>query len=88
MVGGLDRPGTRWIVRSGPAVFGVEVVPQGVVGVPPTRWGDVQRFARFQIHPGHQDVHMAPAAVFPVQYGGPGVAVGFEAGERHPFERL
>lgn len=86
MVGGLDRAGAGGVVRSGPAVFGVERVAQGVVGVPPAGWGDVERFAGFQVHPGHQNVHMAAATGFPVQYGGPGVAVGFEAGERQPFK--
>ena len=67
------------IVRTRPAVFGVLPVPQRVKIPLPARRGDVQAFARLQIHPGGQDVDVHSPLWLVVLHGRPGVAVGVQA---------
>ena len=67
------------IVRTRPAVCRVLPVPQRVKIPLPARRGDVQAFARLQIHPGGQDVDVHTPGWRVVLHGRPGVAVGVQA---------
>ena len=64
------------IVRPRPAVFRVLPVPQRVIIPLPAGRGDVQAFARLQIHAGGQDVDVHSPVWLVVLHGRPGVAVG------------
>ena len=45
----------------------------------PARRGDVEAFARLQVHPGGQDVDVDRTGGLVVLHGRPGVAVGLQA---------
>ena len=67
------------IVRTRPAVFRILPVPQRRK-IPLPAWrGDVQAFARLQIHAGGQDVDVHTPVCRVVLHGRPGVAVGVQA---------
>ena len=67
------------IVRTRPAVFRILPVPQRRKIPLPARRGDVQAFARLQIHAGGQDVDVHTPVCRVVLHGRPGVAVRVQA---------
>ena len=77
-VSGLLHPGPRRIVRAAPAVFVVEGVAESIERPPPTRRGDVEASACFEVAPRGEDVDVSAAAALAVQHGRPGVSVGLQ----------
>lgn len=81
-VAGLYVPGAVGVVRPCPALFVVPSIAQRIKQPLMTRWGDIQRSARGQLHAGGQRVDVHRAVVVTVQHGTGGVLVGIEASER------
>ena len=83
---GLFHPGPRRVVRTSPAVFGVEGVAERIKRLPPPGGCDVEAPAGLQVAPSGQDMHVSASAALAVQHGGPGVAVAFEPSPGRAFE--
>ena len=78
-VAGLLHPGPRWVVRTSPALFGVEGVPERAERLLPARRGDVEAPAGLEIAPRREDVDVSAAAALAVQHGRPCVAVELQS---------
>ena len=85
-VPGLLHPRPRRVVRSAPAVFGVEGVAQRAERLLPARRRDVEAPAALQVAARGEDVHVSAAAALTVHHGGPGVAVGLKPGPGRPLK--
>ena len=85
-VSGLLRPGARRIVRSAPAVFGIEGVAERAKDFFPAGRGDVETPAGLQIASCGEDMHVSAAAALAVQHGRPRVAVGLHPRPSRPLE--
>ena len=74
-----ERPRTRRVVRTAPAVLVVQGVAKRVERLLPARRGDVQAPARRQLAARREQVHVHPPAIVAVQHRRPDVAVPLEA---------
>ena len=79
-VSGLLDPGPGRIVRTAPAVFVVEGVPERIERPPPARRGNVEAPPGLKVASRREDVDVGAAALLAVEHRRPGVAVGFESG--------
>ena len=87
-VAGLHQAPAVGVVGPGPALAAVVIVAEGVERLVMAGRGDVQALAGRKLHAGVEQVEMATAVLFPVEDGGPDVAVRVQAGEGGPFERI
>ena len=86
LVPGLAFPCPGRVVRPRPVVFQVVIITPGVEVLLPTWWCDVQRFPRFQIDPGRQDVDVDTAPGFVVPDRRPGIPIRLKAGPGQTLE--
>ena len=75
---GGARPGR--IIRARPVMCQVVEIPPGAEVPLPARGGDVEGFARLQVHPGRQDVYVDAATRLVVAHRRPGIAIRLKAG--------
>ncbi len=87
-VPGLLRPRPRRVIRSAPAVFGVEGVAERTECLLPARRRDVEAPAALQVAARGEDVHVSAAAALAVHHCRPGVAVGLEPRPGGLFEGI
>ena len=80
LVSGLAFPCPGRVVRPRPVVFQVVIITPGVEVLLPPWWRDVERFPRFQINPGCQDVDMDATLGFIVSDRRPGIPIRLKAG--------
>ncbi len=79
-VSGLLNPGPGRIVRTAPAVFVVEGVPERIECPPPPRRSDVEASPGLKVASCGENVDVGAAALLAVEHRRPCVAVGFEPG--------
>ena len=79
-VSGLLDPGPGRIVRTAPAVFVVEGVPERIERPPPARRGNVEAPPGLKVASRGKNVDVGAAALLAVEHRRPSVAVGFEPG--------
>jgi len=77
-VAGLLHSGSRRVVWTSPAVFGVEGVSERIERLPPARRGNVEAPPGLKVTSRRKDVDMGASALFTVEHRRPRVAVGFE----------
>jgi hypothetical protein len=85
-VTGLLHPGSRRIVRTSPAVFVVEGVPERAERLLPARRGDVEAAPGFQVASRCEDVDVSASALLPVEHRRPCVAVEIQSRPRGLLE--
>ena len=83
---GLLHPGTGRIVRTSPAVFGVEGVPERAERLLPARRGDVEAPSSLQVAPRRENVDVRASAALAVQHGRPCVSVEIQSRPGGLFE--
>ena len=79
-VSGLLDPGPGRIVRTAPAVFVVEGVPERIERPPPARRGNVEAPPGLKVASRGKNMDVGAAALLAVEHRRPSVAVGFEPG--------
>ncbi len=85
-VSGLLDPGPGRIVRTAPAVFVVEGVPERIERPAPARRGNVEAPPGLKVASRREYVDVGTAALLAVEHRRPSVAVGFEPGPSRLLE--
>ena len=85
-VSGLLHPGPGRIVRTAPAVFVVEGVPERIERPPPARRGNVEAAPGLKVASRGENVDVGTATLLTVEHRRPCVAVGFEPGPSRLLE--